>query len=110
MAHAGPGCEAEKFPPCWRRSYCLGLCNGGSSDCQLPQLWLWAEHRGCSKESLKTRFLPLNWAQSTHPQKQASAGLVLLGTLGKWWVRWQPQITFRPPTSMMQSQGEEGDD
>lgn len=65
---------------------------------------------GLSTESLKTRFLPLNWAQSTHPQKQASAGLVLLGTLGKWWVRWQPQITFRPPTSMMQSQGEEGDD
>lgn len=49
-------------------------------------------------------------AGSTQPKKEASPGLVSSGTLGKRWVRLQPQITFRPPTSVMQSWGEEGDD
>lgn len=35
-------------------------CNPASS----PRLPLWAEDRGCSEESLKTRLLPLNWAWS----------------------------------------------
>lgn len=55
-----------------------------------------------------TMLLPL-WQprahSSTQPKKEASPGHALSGAMGKRWVRLQPRITFRPPTSVMQSRG-----